>query len=135
MGQLPQTFTGDRTKADNFIDEVKGYLRLNSDVAGFNSPMKEVAFALTLINGSETAGWTRDIGNWLDGLDPAVDNIPEQFLQEFAGRHPTRKLRQTQTRRPQNEGARNRSIHIQLRGISLSSRIHPGGRRNNGLFP
>ena len=29
MGQLPQTFTEDHTQADNFIEEVKGYLRLN----------------------------------------------------------------------------------------------------------
>jgi hypothetical protein len=41
MGQLPQTFTGDHTQADNFIEEVKGYLRLNRDVAGFDSPMKK----------------------------------------------------------------------------------------------
>jgi hypothetical protein len=26
MGQLPQIFTGDCSKADNFIEEVKGYL-------------------------------------------------------------------------------------------------------------
>ena len=87
MEQLPQTFTGDRTKTDAFIDEVKAYL--NSDVAGFISPMKKVAFTLTLIKGPETAGWTRDLRNWLVSLDPAVGDIPavwEQFLQEFADR-------------------------------------------------
>ena len=87
MGQLPQTFYGDRMKADDFIEEVKGYLRLNHDVAGFNSPMKKVAFTLTLIKGEDTAGWTRDLGAWLDRLDPAVDNVPalwDQFLLEFA---------------------------------------------------
>ena len=87
MGQLPQTFYGDRMRADDFIEEVKGYLRLNHDVAGFNSPIKKVAFTLTLIKGEDTAGWTRDVGAWLDGLDPAVDNVPalwDQFLLEFA---------------------------------------------------
>jgi len=59
MEQLPQTFTGDRTKTDAFIDEVKGYL--NSDVAGFISPIKKVAFTLTLIKGPETHQGLRKI--------------------------------------------------------------------------
>jgi hypothetical protein len=46
--------TGDRARADNFIEEVKGYLRLNQDVAGFDSPMKKIAFTLTLIKGADT---------------------------------------------------------------------------------
>ena len=87
MGQLPQVFYGDRMKADNFIEEVKGYLQLNHNIAGFNSPMKKVAFTLTLIKGEDTAGWTWDLGAWLDGLDPAIDNVPalwDQFILEFA---------------------------------------------------
>jgi hypothetical protein len=87
MGGLPQIFNGDRAKADDFIEEVKGYLRLNQDVAGYNSPIKKVAFTLTLIKGSEVAGWTRDIGAWIDTMDPVADNLPEvwdTFLVEFA---------------------------------------------------
>ena len=61
MGQLPFVFDGDQTKADNFIDEVKSYLLLNQDISGFNSPIKKVAFTITLIKGPDTAGWTRDI--------------------------------------------------------------------------
>jgi hypothetical protein len=85
MGQLPQIFTGEWSKADNFIEEVKGYLCLNQDVAGFDSPIKKIAFTLMLIKGEDTAGWTRDMGDFLDGLTPA-DNIPDlwtQFLAEF----------------------------------------------------
>jgi hypothetical protein len=85
MGQLPQIFTGDCSKADNFIEEVKGYLHLNQDVAGFNLPIKKIVFTLTLIKGEDMAGWTRDMGYFLDGLTPA-DNIPDlwtQFLAEF----------------------------------------------------
>jgi hypothetical protein len=66
MGGLPQVFNGEHTKADDFIEEVKGYLRLNQDVAGYNFPIKKVAFTLTLIKGSEVAGWTCDIGPWID---------------------------------------------------------------------
>jgi Retrotransposon gag protein/Zinc knuckle len=55
-------------------------------MAGFDSPMKKIAFTLTLIKGPETAGWTHDIGYMLDGLDPDTDNVPalwQQFLYEF----------------------------------------------------
>jgi hypothetical protein len=85
MGQLPQVFTGDCSKADDFIEEVKSYLHLNQDVAGFDLPIKKIAFMLALIKGPDTTGWTRDLGNFLDGLGLG-DNIPDlwtQFLAEF----------------------------------------------------
>ena len=31
MGKLSEIFDGDRTKAEDFIEEVKRYLRLNQD--------------------------------------------------------------------------------------------------------
>ena len=49
--------------------------------------MKKVAFTVTLMKGPEVAGWTRDIGTMLDGLNPNQDNVPavwEQFLHEFS---------------------------------------------------
>jgi hypothetical protein len=85
MGQLPQVFTGDCSKADSFIEEVKGYLCLNQDVAGFDSPIKKIVFTLILIKEEDMAGWTRDMGDFLDGLMP-TDSIPDlwmQFLAEF----------------------------------------------------
>ena len=87
MGSLPQIFTGDHTKATEFIEEVKGYIRLNQDVPGFNSPIKRAALTLTLIKGTEVAGWVRNMGHWIDQLNPTIDNVPfvwEQFLLEFA---------------------------------------------------
>ena len=86
MGKLPETFNGDRTKADDFIEEVKGYLHLNAEVAEFDSPIKKVAFTLTHMKGPEVAGWVHDVGHMLDSLNPLVDNIPllwDQFLVEF----------------------------------------------------
>ena len=62
MGEKPAIFTGDRTKAEDFIKEVKAYFCVNQDVAGFNSPIKKVAFTLTLIKGDEVAGWVKDMG-------------------------------------------------------------------------
>ena len=55
MGELPQIFHRDRTKANNFINEVKAYLQLNADIAGYDSPFKKVTFTLTLIKGESTA--------------------------------------------------------------------------------
>jgi len=70
MGNLPQIFEGNCAQADDFIKEVKQYLCLNSNVTGYNSPIKKVAFTLTLIKGPETAGWVKDIGRAIDQLDP-----------------------------------------------------------------
>ena len=97
MGQLPFVFDGNRTKADDFIDEVKSYLLLNQDVSRFNSPIKKVAFTITLIKGPDTVGWTRDIRTFLEGLDPVADNVPavwDQFLVEFANQFQDSQRRQ-----------------------------------------
>lgn len=86
MGQLPLVFYRDWTKADEFLDQVEGYLQLNHDVAGFNLPIKKVAFTLSHIQGTETAGWKCDMGRLLNALDPVADNVPalwDQFLLEF----------------------------------------------------
>ena len=87
MGSLPQIFYRDQSKADNFIEEVKGYFCLNADITGYNSPYKKVAFTLTLVKGEETAQWVRNMGNWLNMLDPIADNVEDlwlQFLEVYA---------------------------------------------------
>jgi hypothetical protein len=89
MGSLPAIFDGDRSKANDFIEEVKLYLRLNADVAGYDSPIKKVSFTLTLIKGPEVADWVKDMGHWLDQLNLATQNVPYVwilFLHEFAKR-------------------------------------------------
>ena len=87
MESLPQIFYGDRSKADDFIKEVKGYFCLNANVPGYNSPYKKVAFTLTLVKGEETAQWVWNMGNWLDMLNPIADNMEDlwlQFLEAYA---------------------------------------------------
>ena len=76
MGKLPNTFNGDQAKAEDFIEEVKGHLCLNQDVAEFNSPMKKVVFTLTHIKGPKIANWVKTMEETIEGLDPLVDNIP-----------------------------------------------------------
>ena len=87
MGSLPQIFYRDRSKADDFIEKVKGYFHLNADVAGYNLLYKKVAFTLTLVKGEEMAQWVQNMGNWLNMLDPIADNIEDlwlQFLEAYA---------------------------------------------------
>ena len=87
MGGLPAAFDGDRLRADDFIEEVKGFLRLNQDVTGYNSPIKKVVFTLTLMHRPQIARWKPDVGNFLDTLDLIHNNIQDvwnQFLHEFA---------------------------------------------------
>jgi len=76
MGELPDVFNGDQTKAEAFIDQLNHYFLLNLDVPGFNSPIKKVTLAITLIKGSDVAGWTRALGELLHTLDPVHDNVP-----------------------------------------------------------
>jgi hypothetical protein len=50
------------------------------------SLIMKVAFAFTFIKGPKVAGWVRDMGEFLDNLDPIIDDIPkvwEQFLNNF----------------------------------------------------
>ena len=87
MGSLPQIFNRDWSKADDFIEEVKGYFHLNTDVPRYNSLYKKVAFTLTLIKGEELVQWVQNMGNWLDTLNPVADNVEDlwlQFLEAYA---------------------------------------------------
>ncbi len=75
MGELPDVFNGDRTKAESFINQLNHYFLLNLDVPGLNSPIKKAALAITLIKGPEVMGWTRVLGELLRTLDPVHDDM------------------------------------------------------------
>src|SRR6266849_7142876 len=90
MGTLPHTFSGDRIQAEQFMEEVRTYLRLNNDVVGFDSPIKQVYFTLSCMKGDDVAGWVRDVGEVVEQLDPINDNIPEVwnwFVVEFTNQY------------------------------------------------
>ena len=76
MGTKPENFEGDRTKAEDFMEDIKKYMRLNRQVPRFSSPMTKVAMVLTFMKGQATSGWTRTIGDWIDTLDLAIDDQP-----------------------------------------------------------
>ena len=84
MGALPIPFDGNRERADDFIEELKAYIRLNQGLMA--SYIKRVALTLTLLKGPLVASWAKDMGVFYDTLVPA-DDVPdlwEQFLGEFA---------------------------------------------------
>jgi len=86
MGTLPAIFSGNREQADDFIEQLKGYIRLNRLVHGMNSYIQRVALALTLIQGPLVAEWHKNVGEWIDGLTPN-DDVPavwDHFLDEFS---------------------------------------------------
>jgi len=76
MGSLPAIFSGNRSEANNFINRIQAYIRLNLEVPGFTLPMKKIALTLTLMQGEKVASWANDMGQALDELDPLTDNIP-----------------------------------------------------------
>jgi Retrotransposon gag protein len=86
MGSLPQLFNGEWKLGQTFLDQLTNYFRANSWVPGLNSPIRKVSIALTLFQGQQVAAWVRDMGGWIDTLDPVNNNIQEvwdTFIQEF----------------------------------------------------
>ena len=76
MGSLSRIFNGDRTRAEAFLTEYLGYLMLNQGVLGFESPIRQVAMALTLIKGEKVDLWVKNMLNSLRRLHPVQHNIP-----------------------------------------------------------
>jgi len=62
---LPQIFEGERDKADAFMNKLLGYLLLNTNIPGFESPIQQVTLTLTLIKGPHVDRWVRDMTIWL----------------------------------------------------------------------
>jgi hypothetical protein len=85
IGNKPENFYRDRAKANMFIEDVKAYLRLNEDVAGYSSPKNKITFTLICMKGDEVSEWTWAMGEMLDTLSHN-QNVPllwDFFLQEF----------------------------------------------------
>ena len=86
MGSLSQLFKGDCKLAWAFLNQLTNYFWANSRVPRLNSPICKVSIALTLFQGQQVAAWVRDMGSWIDALDPTTDDIQEvwdMFMQEF----------------------------------------------------
>jgi hypothetical protein len=90
LGNLPSPFTGDRSRADEFLTNMQAYFRLNIKNAQIQSPMTRVAMCLSTMEGPDVEEWKRDIGRWFDRLNPDIDDRPgvwltfeEEFKEQF----------------------------------------------------
>jgi hypothetical protein len=86
MGSAPTEFDGDRAKADQFINELRHYFCVNATVPGLQSWIRRVAIALTFIKGPTVDKWALNQGDWVDRLDPLIEDVPDvwlHFLIEF----------------------------------------------------
>jgi hypothetical protein len=86
MGSLPQPYKGDQKLTRTFLDQLVHYFRANTQVPGLNSAICKVSITLTLFQGQQTAAWVRDMGTWIDSLDPTNDDVHKvwtTFVQEF----------------------------------------------------
>jgi hypothetical protein len=86
MGSAPTEFDGDRAKADQFINEQRHYFRVNATVPGLQSWIRRVAIVLTFIKGPTVDEWALNQGDWVDRLDPLLEDVPDvwvHFLNEF----------------------------------------------------
>jgi hypothetical protein len=86
MGSAPAEFDRDRAKAEQFINELQHYFRVNATVPGLQSWIRRVAIALTFIKGPTVDEWALNQGDWVDQLDPLIEDVPDvwvHFLNEF----------------------------------------------------
>jgi hypothetical protein len=75
--------------------------------------MRKVALALTFMKGPEVVGWVTSMGNWLDGLVPANDDIPlvwDHFVTEFTSQY--RDSQRQQRARAQLESCKMQFPHV-----------------------
>jgi hypothetical protein len=86
MGSAPTEFDRDRAKTDQFMNKLRHYFHVNATVPSLQSWIRCVAIALTFIKGLTVDEWALNQGDWVDRLDPLIEDIPDvwtNFLLEF----------------------------------------------------
>ena len=85
-GNPPETFDGDRTKAERFLSQLRRFYLANLGVPEFQSWIRKVVIATTYIQGPLVDGWIEGIIDWISQLNPQTDDIEDiwdQFLDGF----------------------------------------------------
>jgi hypothetical protein len=82
MGAPPVHFEGDRTRAEEFIDEVTNHFLLNHQHIPFQSTITRVAYTLSHVKGPQTATWRHNMGTWLAN-QPDNQDTYDQFITQF----------------------------------------------------
>jgi DNA mismatch repair ATPase MutS len=84
-GALPLIFEGDRSKVEEFMEDLCSYLRLNARVPPLNTYQGKVNFSLTLIKGKQVRDFVREQGDIVDTSIEALDTWLD-FLNAFDAR-------------------------------------------------
>jgi hypothetical protein len=79
MGVLPPIFEGDRSKAKEFMEDLRSYLCLNMRVPLLNTYQGKVNFSLTLIKGKQVREFVREQGDIVDASIEALDTWLDFF--------------------------------------------------------
>ena len=93
---MPKKFDRDRSKAEEFIEDLRSYLRLNARVQPLNTYQGKVAFALTLISGPLVRDFVRIQGDTLDASNEHPDtwfDFLDAFNNRFLDTHRDTKVR------------------------------------------
>jgi hypothetical protein len=85
-GALPVIFTGERDKAEAFLEALKGYLRLNERVPPLDTWRGKTALTLTLIQGEAVEDFVREQGDAYDSDPRELRALWSNFLQAFEHR-------------------------------------------------
>jgi len=64
-GRVPDTFDGDRTKAQNFLNQFDLFWLMNDDAATMTNPFKRCIYFLELVHGPHVKDWVMDQVNVL----------------------------------------------------------------------
>jgi hypothetical protein len=86
MGAPPVHFEGDRTRAEEFIDEVTDHFLLNHQHIPFQSAITRVAYTLSHVKGPQTATWRHNMGRWL-AAQPDNQDTYDQFIAQFCAQY------------------------------------------------
>ena len=68
------------------MNKLQHYFCINATVPGLQSWIRRVAIALTFIKGPTVDEWALNQGDWVDRLDPLIEDVPDiwtNFLLEF----------------------------------------------------
>ena len=65
LGVTPLAFTGDRARAEEFMDAIEDHFLLNHQFTPYHSALTRIAYTLSLIQGPEVNSWRCLMRNWM----------------------------------------------------------------------
>ena len=82
LGVTPLAFTGDRARAEEFMDAIEDHFLLNHQFTPYHSALTRIAYTLSLVQGPEVNSWRRLMRNWVL-TQPDNRDTYNQFIMQF----------------------------------------------------